>query len=151
MSHCEMYQCKSSETLKRRGQSGSLVVGLLALLLINCGKQGDLAPDQVSGASSGVSSNVPFKSGGLARVPARTMSASSTGQEPALLPSELEPIPPYVLTLGRDHATLCWVTRDVCVGEVKLSGYADDAVYVEDRPASNYHRVKMTGLQAATT
>jgi len=153
MSHCVTYECKSSGVVRERVQSGSLVVGLLALLLISCDKQRDSVAANASEAYVVGASNVPVSTASVGRDLDLARSKSHVRQEQGSAPlrPELEPIPPYVLSLGRDHATLCWVTRDVCVGEVKLSGYADDAVYVEDRPASNYHRVKITGLQSATT
>lgn len=63
----------------------------------------------------------------------------------------IEEIKPYVLMLGADHATLCWMTRHSCIGQVRLHDYDTETVHTETAPAGHMHRVAIRGLTPGTT
>lgn len=62
----------------------------------------------------------------------------------------IENIRPYVLSLGGDHVTLCWMTQHECVGEVRLFDYDEQTRHAEES-AGHMHRVHITDLTAGTT
>lgn len=63
----------------------------------------------------------------------------------------VEEIRPYVLELGSDHATLCWMTTKAVAGEVTLFDYDSEKRYTEDGQAGYMHKVRMDGLTPGTT
>jgi hypothetical protein len=71
-------------------------------------------------------------------------------QRPPALPVH-ESIPPYVLELGADYVTLCWLTEQELVGSVRLFSYSEKSDHQEETPPSCYHRVAIKGLSPATT
>jgi len=80
-----------------------------------------------------------------AALPASPQGSSSSTRQP------VEPIRPYLLDLGRDHATICWLTDEEEIGRVRLFSYAEESVHEEQRPASRYHKVVMRGLEPGST
>ncbi|MFT4515243.1 MAG: hypothetical protein ACI89X_002625 [Planctomycetota bacterium] len=74
----------------------------------------------------------------------------SKAQRAPTLPVD-ESIPPYVLELGANHATLCWLTEKELVGSVCLFSYSEKSDHQEDTAPSRYHRVAIKGLAPATT
>jgi hypothetical protein len=73
-------------------------------------------------------------------------------REPSpLVFTAVESIPPYILELGGDYVTLCWLTEEKLVGSVRLFSYSKEADHAEQGAASHYHRVAIKGLKPATT
>jgi hypothetical protein len=118
----------------------NFVVGVVALLS-GCDKP------ESSGGQAGAVSALPRSDEKV--VPPAKMQRQR-GQSPLVFPI-VESIPPYVLELGGDHVTLCWLTEQELVGSVRLFSYSEETSHAEQGDPSHYHRVAIKGLKPATT
>jgi len=58
-----------------------------------------------------------------------------------------EPIRPYVLELGRTHATICWATATESLSPCTLATADEPVRQAAQARRSRFHRAEFTGLQ----
>lgn len=62
-----------------------------------------------------------------------------------------EPTPPYLLDLGADSATICWITTEPTIGELELLAYDEVRTVRADGEPTRFHRIHIDGLHHGTT